>query len=283
MQSLELKSIKPDRIDGSSYEFWLDESGTQKYIVSEGGQFFVNGHETIDVSNPFIPVFDFDGSEIEAGGAYIRDRMEKRGIETRVLDLQILSQIERVGINAKKLITVLLGKAIYPDFVNSDSTTFTYYINGDKDDPLVVDENGAVSDSIHIVFDSDLDSELKLSEAELRRKEQIGICKFLRAEAIRDGLIDENAPRIILTTEPYSEEAIIQQMTELFQPYHSVDEAVAAFMDQGIYPDLVYGSGTTLVEYWLDDEGHQALMIRKEGGGLYYLQDGEIVFYTQVS
>ncbi|MBQ7728489.1 MAG: hypothetical protein IJT60_07950 [Clostridia bacterium] len=150
-------------------------------------------------------------------------------------------------------------------------------------DSKIVGESKGESESIQSAFDPQSDSELKLSEAELRRKEQIGICKFLRAEAIRDGLIDENAPRIVLTTEPYSEEAIIQQMTELFQPYHSVDEAGAAFMDQGIYPDLVYGSGTTLVEYWLDDEGHQALMIRMEGGGLYYLQDGKIVFYTQVS
>ncbi len=150
-------------------------------------------------------------------------------------------------------------------------------------DSEIVDESKGESDSIQSAFDPQSDSELKLSEAELRRKEQIGICKFSRAEAIRDGLIDENAPRIDLTTEPYSEEAIIQQVTELFQPYHSLNDAVSAFKDLGIYPDLVYGSGTTLYEYWLDEEGHQALMIRTEFEGLYYLQDGEIVFYTQMS
>ena len=90
----------------------------------------------------------------------------------------------------------------------------------------------------------------------LRENRRMGL--FLRKEAIIRGDIQEDTPRLDLETAKkiITENEAFRNILLEFDKFHGA-------------PDCVYGSGVSIMEYWLDENGYEKIYVILEGGKIW--------------
>lgn len=118
--------------------------------------------------------------------------------------------------------------------------------------------------------------DVPLTEEQLQQLEKIhlGDATFCREEMIIRGELPKNAPR--LTIELAKEILAKNAGDDLTLFYITLYE-------MGIVPDLNYGCGLSYTEFWLDDQGHEAIVVADCAFGVSYdvfNSDGEKLVAT---
>ena len=122
------------------------------------------------------------------------------------------------------------------------------------------------------VVGEDDPAENELSENELSEKRLAAVSlleklekkddptrKFPYLENVVSGEADPNAPKLDLDT--------VKEIISDCGEFSAILEKIDSIQP---YPDCVYGSGLTLVEYWFDETGDEKLFIVYEQGQMYY-------------
>ena len=107
-------------------------------------------------------------------------------------------------------------------------------------------------------------SEQQRALDELAKKEISDIGEYRRERAVITGALSADAPRITL-----------KQVNEIINASSSLTEIYDKINKAQPYPDFYGGSGISMAEYWLDDEGTERVVIIIEDNVILYHRYGD--------
>ena len=111
------------------------------------------------------------------------------------------------------------------------------------------------------VTDHTKTDEQKAQLEQLKKKEQHVFGEFQRARAVILGELAADAPRITL-----------EQLDSMTAESESFAEVMQKLRTAQPYPDFTGGSGVTLIEYWLDDDGTEQILVTLEQQDIIYIR-----------
>lgn len=109
-------------------------------------------------------------------------------------------------------------------------------------------------------FAPSLTPEQESALAELRKKGDSWVGEFTRQEKIILGELPANAKRMTF-----------EQANDIIGNGKNLEDVINQFNDVHGCPDFVGGSGVTRMEYWLDDEGYEQILVFLEQVDIYHV------------